>query len=84
MSQKWNRLHAQEEVNVKLYQKDHNAQVREKDFRDLHIPMCVMSQKCQRQGVLIKEALAIPLTNVIYIAVYLKLNCMTVMWQLCR
>lgn len=84
MSQKWNRLHAQEEVNVKLYQKDHNAQVREKDFHDLHIPMCVMSQTCQRQGVLIKEALAILLTNVIYIAVYLKLNCMTVMWQLCR
>lgn len=32
MSQKWNRLHAQEEVNVKLYQKEHNAQVNKKGF----------------------------------------------------
>lgn len=39
MSQKWNRLHAQEEVNVKLYQKEHNAQVTKRDFYDLRIHM---------------------------------------------
>ncbi|XP_074455790.1 uveal autoantigen with coiled-coil domains and ankyrin repeats isoform X2 [Larus michahellis] len=35
MSQKWNRLHAQEEVNVKLYQKEHNAQELELENQDL-------------------------------------------------
>ncbi|XP_064013880.1 uveal autoantigen with coiled-coil domains and ankyrin repeats isoform X2 [Pogoniulus pusillus] len=35
MSQKWNRLHTQEEVNVKLYQKDHNAQELELENQDL-------------------------------------------------
>ncbi|OPJ70281.1 uveal autoantigen with coiled-coil domains and ankyrin repeats isoform A [Patagioenas fasciata monilis] len=35
MSQKWNRLHAQEEVNVKLYQKDHDAQELELENQDL-------------------------------------------------
>ncbi|KAK2539332.1 Uaca [Columba livia] len=35
MSQKWSRLHAQEEVNVKLYQKDHNAQELELENQDL-------------------------------------------------
>nr|XP_009479402.1 PREDICTED: uveal autoantigen with coiled-coil domains and ankyrin repeats [Pelecanus crispus] len=34
-SQKWNRLHAQEEVNVKLYQKEHNAQELELENQDL-------------------------------------------------
>ncbi|XP_057278649.1 uveal autoantigen with coiled-coil domains and ankyrin repeats [Pezoporus wallicus] len=33
--QKWNRLHAQEEVNVKLYQKEHNAQELELENQDL-------------------------------------------------
>ncbi|KAM6196021.1 uveal autoantigen with coiled-coil domains and ankyrin repeats isoform 2-T2 [Sarcoramphus papa] len=32
---KWNRLHAQEEVNVKLYQKEHNAQELELENQDL-------------------------------------------------
>uniref|UniRef100_A0A8B9BQP2 Uveal autoantigen with coiled-coil domains and ankyrin repeats n=1 Tax=Anser brachyrhynchus TaxID=132585 RepID=A0A8B9BQP2_9AVES len=35
MSQKWNRLHAQEEVNVRLYQKEHNAQELELENQDL-------------------------------------------------
>ncbi|KAM6308177.1 uveal autoantigen with coiled-coil domains and ankyrin repeats [Aegotheles albertisi] len=35
MSQKWNQLHAQEEVNVKLYQKEHNAQELELENQDL-------------------------------------------------
>ncbi|KAM6059981.1 uveal autoantigen with coiled-coil domains and ankyrin repeats isoform 3-T3 [Theristicus caerulescens] len=35
MSQKWNRLRAQEEVNVKLYQKEHNAQELELENQDL-------------------------------------------------
>ncbi|XP_065498272.1 uveal autoantigen with coiled-coil domains and ankyrin repeats isoform X4 [Caloenas nicobarica] len=35
MSQKWSRLHAQEEVNVKLYQKEHNAQELELENQDL-------------------------------------------------
>uniref|UniRef100_A0A672UDE5 Uveal autoantigen with coiled-coil domains and ankyrin repeats n=1 Tax=Strigops habroptila TaxID=2489341 RepID=A0A672UDE5_STRHB len=35
VSQKWNRLHAQEEVNVKLYQKEHNAQELELENQDL-------------------------------------------------
>ncbi|XP_040457364.1 uveal autoantigen with coiled-coil domains and ankyrin repeats [Falco naumanni] len=35
MSQKWNWLHAQEEVNVKLYQKEHNAQELELENQDL-------------------------------------------------
>ncbi|XP_067999684.1 uveal autoantigen with coiled-coil domains and ankyrin repeats [Melanerpes formicivorus] len=35
MSQKWNRLHTQEDVNVKLYQKDHNAQELELENQDL-------------------------------------------------
>uniref|UniRef100_A0A8C2YHK8 Uveal autoantigen with coiled-coil domains and ankyrin repeats n=1 Tax=Coturnix japonica TaxID=93934 RepID=A0A8C2YHK8_COTJA len=35
MSQKWNRLHAQEEVNVKLYQKELNAQELELENQDL-------------------------------------------------
>ncbi|XP_061855900.1 uveal autoantigen with coiled-coil domains and ankyrin repeats isoform X2 [Colius striatus] len=35
MSQKWNRLHAQEEANVKLYQKEHNAQELELENQDL-------------------------------------------------
>ncbi|KAM6125137.1 uveal autoantigen with coiled-coil domains and ankyrin repeats [Phoenicopterus ruber ruber] len=35
MSQKWNRLHAQEEMNVKLYQKEHNAQELELENQDL-------------------------------------------------
>ncbi|OXB77609.1 UNVERIFIED_CONTAM: hypothetical protein H355_002918 [Colinus virginianus] len=35
MSQKWNRLHAQEEVNVKLYQKEHSAQELELENQDL-------------------------------------------------
>ncbi|XP_010073523.1 PREDICTED: uveal autoantigen with coiled-coil domains and ankyrin repeats, partial [Pterocles gutturalis] len=35
MSQKWNRLHVQEEVNVKLYQKEHNAQELELENQDL-------------------------------------------------
>lgn len=43
MSQKWNRLHAQEEVNVKLYQKDHNAQVNRR-VSELCIPIHVMNQ----------------------------------------
>lgn len=38
MSQKWNRLHAQEEVNVRLYQKEHNAQVSKKDFYNYIFP----------------------------------------------
>ncbi|XP_074011835.1 uveal autoantigen with coiled-coil domains and ankyrin repeats [Numenius arquata] len=33
--QKWNRLHAQEEVNVRLYQKEHNAQELELENQDL-------------------------------------------------
>ncbi|XP_033921936.1 uveal autoantigen with coiled-coil domains and ankyrin repeats isoform X1 [Melopsittacus undulatus] len=33
--QKWNRLQAQEEVNVKLYQKEHNAQELELENQDL-------------------------------------------------
>ncbi|KAM8997861.1 uveal autoantigen with coiled-coil domains and ankyrin repeats isoform 1-T1 [Ara ararauna] len=33
--QKWNRLHVQEEVNVKLYQKEHNAQELELENQDL-------------------------------------------------
>ncbi|XP_009696545.1 PREDICTED: uveal autoantigen with coiled-coil domains and ankyrin repeats [Cariama cristata] len=33
--QKWNRLHAQEDVNVKLYQKEHNAQELELENQDL-------------------------------------------------
>lgn len=44
MLQKWNRLHAQEEVNVKLYQKEYNAQVSKKDFHDLNIPICIINQ----------------------------------------
>ncbi|XP_075620452.1 uveal autoantigen with coiled-coil domains and ankyrin repeats isoform X2 [Balearica regulorum gibbericeps] len=32
---KWNRLHAQEEVNVRLYQKEHNAQELELENQDL-------------------------------------------------
>ncbi|XP_014808251.1 PREDICTED: uveal autoantigen with coiled-coil domains and ankyrin repeats isoform X2 [Calidris pugnax] len=35
MSQKWNRLHAQEEVNVRLYQKEHSAQELELENQDL-------------------------------------------------
>ncbi|KAM6058586.1 uveal autoantigen with coiled-coil domains and ankyrin repeats isoform 2-T2 [Chlamydotis macqueenii] len=35
MSQRWNRLHAQEEVNVKPYQKEHNAQELELENQDL-------------------------------------------------
>ncbi|KAM9224150.1 uveal autoantigen with coiled-coil domains and ankyrin repeats [Leptosomus discolor] len=35
LSQKWNRLHAQEEVNVRLYQKEHNAQELELENQDL-------------------------------------------------
>ncbi|XP_065590191.1 uveal autoantigen with coiled-coil domains and ankyrin repeats isoform X2 [Cyrtonyx montezumae] len=35
MSQKWNWLHAQEEVNVKLYQKEHSAQELEIENQDL-------------------------------------------------
>ncbi|XP_010155438.1 PREDICTED: uveal autoantigen with coiled-coil domains and ankyrin repeats [Eurypyga helias] len=35
MSQKWHRLHAQEEVSVKLYQKDQNAQELELENQDL-------------------------------------------------
>ncbi|XP_042660154.1 uveal autoantigen with coiled-coil domains and ankyrin repeats [Tyto alba] len=35
MSQKWNRLRVQEEMNVKLYQKEHNAQELELENQDL-------------------------------------------------
>ncbi|KAM6302123.1 uveal autoantigen with coiled-coil domains and ankyrin repeats [Podargus strigoides] len=35
MSQKWNRLHVQEEVNVRLYQKEHSAQELELENQDL-------------------------------------------------
>ncbi|KAM9275484.1 uveal autoantigen with coiled-coil domains and ankyrin repeats [Morus bassanus] len=35
MPQTWNRLHAQEEVNVKLYQKEHSAQELELENQDL-------------------------------------------------
>nr|XP_009684658.1 PREDICTED: uveal autoantigen with coiled-coil domains and ankyrin repeats isoform X1 [Struthio camelus australis] len=35
VSQKWNRLHAQEEMNVKVYRKEHNAQELELENQDL-------------------------------------------------